>query len=438
MSIFADRRARFMQRMEGGVAVIRSHPIALRNGGTEYPYRADSTFWYLTGFTEPDAIAVLAPGHPEHRFILFVNPKDPAKEVWTGRRAGVEGAVRDFEADAAFALSELDAVLPRYLEGAPQLYYALGSSPEFDQRVLGWIQAVQAKARQGILAPDTLVDPARIANEMRLIKGPEEIALMKRSAEIAAEAHRQAMIVARPDMYEYELQATIEYSFRKLGAQAPSYGTICGSGPNGCILHYTANERRMGARDLVLIDAGCELDGYASDITRTFPVSGIFSREQRALYEVVLAAQKAAIATVASHPSFQAVHDVAVRRLTEGLIALGLLSGPLEQALEAEAYKPFYMHRTGHWLGMDVHDVGNYRADGEWRRIEPGMVLTVEPGLYIPEGAKVDSRWYDIGIRIEDDVLVTETGCDVLSSGVPKEIEEIEALMRAGALAGAR
>lgn len=438
MSIFADRRARFMQRMEGGVAVIPTHSITLRNGGTEYPYRADSTFWYLTGFTEPDAVAVLAPDHPEHRFILFVNPKDPAKEVWTGRRAGVEGAVRDFGADAAFTLSEMDAVLPGYLEDAPHLYYALGGSSEFDQRVQGWLRTVQAKARQGILAPDTTIDPARIAHEMRLVKGPEEIAVMKRSADIAAEAHRQAMVVARPGMYEYELQATIEYTFRKLGAQFPSYGTICGAGPNGCVLHYTANDRRIESRDLVLIDAGCELDGYASDITRTFPASGSFSKEQRAVYEVVLDAQKAAIATVAPRATFQAVHDVAVRRLTEGLIALGILAGPLEQALESEAYKPFYMHRTGHWLGMDVHDVGNYRKDGDWRRLEPGMVLTVEPGLYIPDGAKADPRWYDIGIRIEDDVLVTETGCEVLSAAVPKEIEEIEALMRSSALAAAR
>lgn len=426
---FAQRRQRFMEQMGEGVALIPTNPVAIRSNDTDYPYRPDSTFWYLTGFCEPDAVALLAPGHPEHRFVLFVNPKDPAKEVWTGRRAGVEGAVARYGADAAYSLEEMDKVLPRYLENAPRLYYTLGHGHDFDQRVLGWLKQIQAKIRQGVTAPDTLVDPAHIVHEMRLFKGPEEIDRMRKAASIGSEAHRNAMASTRPGVFEYELQAEIEYTFRKRGSQGPSYNPICGSGPNSCILHYNTNDRRIEAGDLVLVDAGCEYDGYASDITRTFPATGIFSPEQRAIYQLVLDAQKACIEMVRPGTSFQAIHDEAVRLMTSGLIDLGLVEGPIDQAIARDAYKPFYMHKTGHWLGMDVHDVGRYRVDGQWRTLSPGMVLTVEPGLYIAAGSPVDPKWFDIGVRIEDDVLVTESGYEVLSAEAPKEVAEIEALM---------
>lgn len=436
LRVYAERRERFMKAMGGGVAIIRTNSLAVRSNDTEYPYRPDSTFWYLTGFREPDAVAVLSPGHPEHRFVLFVNPRDPAKETWTGRRAGVEGAMERFGADAAYPLDQIDEILPRYLENEPRIYYAIGRDPAWDARVLQWRRSVQAKIRQGISAPDVILDISTIAHEMRLIKSEVEIAKMRRAAEIAAEAHREAMKAVRPGMFEYELQAICEYVFRRRGAQGPSYNPICGSGPNTCILHYNDNDRRIEEGEFVLIDAGCEFDGYASDITRTFPSGGVFSPDQKALYNVVLETQVACVDLVRPGVSFQAIHDLAVRMLTEGMIRLGILEGPVDRAIETESYKRFYMHKTSHWLGMDVHDVGKYKVDGQWRVLQPGMVLTVEPGIYIPAGSEgVDPRWYDMGIRIEDDVLVTDSGPDVLSRDVPKSVAEIEALMRSGAAA---
>ncbi|MBM3268637.1 MAG: aminopeptidase P N-terminal domain-containing protein [Candidatus Sericytochromatia bacterium] len=431
--VFARRRAHFMQQMGDGVAIIPTHPIPIRSNDVDYPYRPDSTFWYLTGFKEPDAVAVLCPGHADHRFVLFVNPKDPERETWTGRRAGVEGALERFGADAAFPLDQIDEVLPSYLENESRLFYPVGHCGNFDERVLGWRRRVQAKIRTGVSAPDVILDTAAIAHEMRLIKGPEEVERMRRAAQIAAEAHCEMMKLSAPGMYEYEFQAQCEYTFRRRGAQGPSYNPICGSGPNTCILHYNDNDRQVRDGDLVLIDAGCEFDGYASDITRTFPANGVFTADQRALYDLVLAAQLACIDLVGPGVRFQDIHDLAVRTLAEGLVRLGLLEGPVDEAISSERYKRFYMHKTGHWLGMDVHDVGKYKIDEEWRTLAPGMVLTVEPGLYVPAGSEgVDPRWFDMGIRIEDDVLVTETGHEVLSRDVPKQVEDIEALMRQG------
>ncbi|MBM3275685.1 MAG: aminopeptidase P N-terminal domain-containing protein, partial [Candidatus Sericytochromatia bacterium] len=317
--MYAQRRERFMQEMEGGVAIIRTNATAIRSNDSDYPYRPDSTFWYLTGFREPDAVALLCPGHPEHRFVLFVNPKDPFKEVWLGRRAGVEGAVAKHGADAAYSIDEIDEILPTYLENQAKLYYPIGQNAEFDAQVLSWRRKVQAKARQGITAPEAILDTAAIANEMRLIKSPPELDKMRRAASIASEAHREAMKLTRPGVNEYELQAVLEYTFRKRGAQGPSYNPICGSGENTCILHYNENDRVIGDQEFVLLDAGCEVDGYASDITRTFPSNGVFTPDQRALYEVVLDAQVACIDAVRPGTRFQAIHDLAIRKLTEGM-----------------------------------------------------------------------------------------------------------------------
>ncbi len=434
--MYAERRERFMKAMGGGVAVIRTNPLATRSNDTDYPYRPDSTFWYLTGFREPDAVAVLCPDHSDHRFVLFVNPKDPAREVWTGRRAGVEGVLAHYGVDAAFPLDKIDEILPSYLENEPKIYFAVGRDSAWDARVLQWRRQVQAKVRQGISAPDDILDVSTIANEMRLFKSPGEIDRMRRAAEIGAEAHREAMKITRPGVNEYELQAVIEYIFRRRGAQGSSYNPICGSGENTCILHYNDNDRRIADGVFVLIDAGCEFEGYASDITRTFPSNGVFTPDQRALYNVVLEAQQACIDLVRPGVTFMAVHELSIRIMTEGMIRLGILEGPVEKAIADETYKRFFMHKTSHWLGMDVHDVGKYKIGDEWRALQPGMVLTVEPGIYIAAGSEgVDPRWYDMGIRIEDDVLVTAEGHEVLSKDVPKTVEEIEALMRSGATA---
>jgi Xaa-Pro aminopeptidase len=431
LKVHAERRERFMKQMREGIAILPTHPVRIRSNDSDYPYRPESTFWYLTGFREPDAVALLCPDHPEHRFVLFVNPKDPERETWTGRRAGVAGAVSRYGADAAYSLAEIDEILPTYLENQSQIYYPIGRDGAFDERVLGWRRRVQAKIRTGISAPDAVFDTAVVAHEMRLIKSDEEIAKMRKAAEIAAEAHREVMKLSAPGVWEYEFHALCDYTFRRRGALGPSYNPICGSGPNTCILHYNDNDRQVRDGDLVLIDAGCEFEGYASDITRTFPASGVFTADQRALYDVVLEAQEACIEKVAPGVCFQDIHDLAVTVLTRGLVRLGILEGPVEEAITSERYKRFYMHKTSHWLGMDVHDVGKYKVDGQWRKIAPGMVLTVEPGLYIPAGSEgVDSRWFDMGIRIEDDVLVTPTGREVLSDGVPKCVEDVERLMQ--------
>jgi Xaa-Pro aminopeptidase len=436
--VFQDRREAFMKAMGTGVAILPAAPIRHRTADQDHVYRQDSDFYYLTGFTEPEAVLVLAPHHPEHRVILFVRPRDPERETWDGRRAGVEGAVAKFGADVAYRIDELDAVLPRYLDGQERLYYRLGRFDSFDDRVIGWMASYRTKARSGATGPTTLVDPAAILHERRLFKSPAEVALMRRAATIAAEAHVAAMQATRPGMREYEIEALIEYTFRRRGAMGPSYGSIVGGGENGCILHYQENESELKDGDLLLIDAGAEFDFYASDITRTFPVNGRFSKPQRELYDLVLEAQKAAVETVRPGKTFMEVHEAALRVLVTGLVRLGLLSGEVDDLIAREAYKPYYMHKTSHWLGIDVHDVGAYKIDGQWRTLEPGMVLTVEPGLYVTPGTPgAPEAYWNIGIRIEDDVLVTPEGHEVLTKDVPKEADEIERLM-AGSLAGAR
>lgn len=426
---FGKRRAELMQLMGDGIAIIPTAPQLIRNRDVHFPFRGDSDFLYLTGFTEPEALAVLAPGRIGGEFLLFCRPRDPERETWDGRRAGPEGAIADYGADQAFPIGELDLRLPALLENQRRVFYSMGRHADLDQRILGWLNEVRGRARAGIAAPAEFLDLDQPLHELRLIKHPEEIRLMRRAARISAEGHRRAMRAARPGGHEYELEAELLYTFRREGSQYPAYPAIVGAGANGCILHYVENNAPLRDGDLVLIDAAAEVDGYAADITRTFPINGRFTGPQRDVYQVVLAAQEAAIAEAVPGKHWNDPHDRAVRVLTQGLVDLGLLTGSLDGLVEQGSYRPFYMHRTGHWLGLDVHDVGDYKVDGAWRELEAGMVLTVEPGLYIARGSTADERFWDIGIRIEDDVLVTHEGPDILSADAPKAVSDIEALM---------
>jgi Xaa-Pro aminopeptidase len=431
LKVFERRRRDFMQHMDGGIAILPNAPVRNRNRDVDFPYRPDSDFFYLTHFPEPEACAVLIPGRPQGEYILFCRERNPEKEIWDGRRVGIDGAREQYGADDAFPMDDIDEILPGLLENREKVFYGMGRFAGFDLKLLGWVNEVRAKARNGVHAPGEFVDPNHILHEMRLIKGPEEIKLMKRAAKISVAAHRRAMQTCRPGMYEYEVEAELQYEFRRGGAAFPAYPPIVGGGANACVLHYTENDAALRAGDLLLIDAGAEYDSYAADITRTFPVSGKFSGEQKALYEIVLAAQFAAIDEVRPGRHWNEPHDTAVRVLTQGLKDLGLLQGDVAGHIEKGDYKRFYMHRTGHWLGMDVHDVGDYKIDDAWRLLEPGMVLTVEPGLYIAGGAPdIDERWWSTGIRIEDDVLVTRDGNEVLTREAPKTVADIEALMK--------
>ena len=419
-----------MQIMGEGVAIIPTAPIRNRNRDVFFPYRADSDFYYLTHFPEPDAVAVFVPGREHGEYILFCRNRDPEKEIWDGRRAGQEGACQIYGADDSFPIDDIDEILPGLLENRSKVFYSMGRDAEFDTRLINWVNEVRAKARNGVSAPGEFVDLNHILHEMRLIKRPEEIKLMKRAAKISTQAHQRAMAAARPGVKEYELEAELLYEFKKGGSEFPAYPPIVGGGANTCILHYTENNGEIRDGDMVLIDAGAEFDAYAADITRSFPVNGKFSGEQKAVYEIVLAAQYAAIDHVGPGKHWNDAHDAAVKVLTQGLVDLGLLAGDVDNLIETGAYKRFYMHRTGHWLGMDVHDVGDYKIEGAWRELEPGMVMTVEPGLYIAAAKDIEPRWANIGVRIEDDVLVTNTGNEVLTLEAPKTVADIEALMR--------
>jgi Xaa-Pro aminopeptidase len=425
----AARRARFMERMGDGVCVLPGPHEAMRSGDVHYRFRQDSDLLYLTGFEEPDTVAVLAPGHPRTRFILFVRPRDPSAETWTGRRSGVEGAVTRFGADVAYPIGDLDKVLPGLVEGNETLYYPLGRDRAFDARITDCLNDLRGRVRAGVVAPSCVVDPRAILHEMRLFKAPEEIALMRRAAEITREGHLAGLTAIRPGAMEYEVEAAIEYTFRRRGAEGPGYPTIVGSGPNATILHSIRNDREIRPGDLVLVDAGAELDHYSADVTRTYPAGGSYPSPARDVVEAVLAAQAAAIDAVKPGARFDDVHQTALRALVQSMIDLKLLSGDPEALIKGEAYRPFYMHRTSHWLGLDVHDVGAYRKNGESRLLEPGMVLTVEPGIYVTPDADAPVRLRGIGVRIEDDVLVTESGHEVLTAAIPKEIEAIEALV---------
>jgi Xaa-Pro aminopeptidase len=422
-----ERRRRLAQAMAEGVAVVPTAPERVRNRDTHFPYRFDSHFYYLTGFAEPEAVLVLT---AKGRSILFCREKNEERETWEGFRHGPQAARERFGFDEAYPIAALDEKLVELLENQPALHYPVGADPEWDARAMRWLNAVRAKGRAGIAAPDRVQDVRGLVDGMRLVKDAQELALMRRAARIAAAAHRRAMQTARGGRYEYEIEAELLYEFRRNGAQFPAYSPIVAGGANGCVLHYVFNDAPLRDGELLLIDAGCELDGYASDITRTFPVNGRFSAAQREVYDVVLAAQKAAMDKVRPGSAWNEPHEAAVRVLAQGMIDLRLLQGPLQEILEKETYKRFYMHRTGHWLGLDVHDAGEYKRAGQWRALEPGMTLTVEPGLYIRAAEDVPERLRNIGIRIEDDVVVTAHGCEVITAEAPKGTAEIEALMR--------
>jgi Xaa-Pro aminopeptidase len=428
MDVYQRRRQRFLKALGDGVAVLASAPPQVHHSDVEFPFRQDSDFYYLTGFDEPGAIAVFAPHHPEHQFVLFVRPRIREQETWHGIRAGVEGATERFGADVAYAIEEVDQHLPNYLKESSRIYTKLGRDEAFNQRMLQWLNHFQRNRVRTGSGPVGMDDPGMLIHDLRLYKDPEELALIERAIAISAEAHQQARALAKPGVYEYEIQALIEYIFRKNGAQGPAYPSIVAAGVNACILHYIENKKKLEAGELLLIDAGCSYGYYNADITRTFPVSGRFSPEQKAVYEVVLDAQKAAIQEVQVGNPYENAHLKAVRVLTEGLVDLGLLSGSIDQLIEENKYREFYMHRTGHWLGLDVHDVGAYKiSEQEWHKLAPGNVLTVEPGLYIaPDCETVPEAFRGIGIRIEDDVLVTKKGPKVLTHAVPKEIKDLE------------
>ncbi len=431
LKLYERRRERLMQHMGAGVAIVPTAPIRVRNRDVHYPYRADSDFYYLTHFPEPDAVAVIVPGREHGQYILFCRERNPEKEIWDGKRAGLDGARELYGADDAFPIDDIDEILPGLLENREKVFYSMGRYRDFDARLMNWVNEVRDKSRNGVHAPGEFVDLNHILHEMRLFKSADEQRSMRRAAKVSAVAHRRAMQACRPGVMEYELEAELLYEFKKGGSPFPAYPPIVGAGANACILHYIENNARVADGDLVLIDAGAEIDGYAADITRCFPANGKFSGEQRALYELVLAAQQAAIEQVKSGNHWNTPHETAVRVLTQGLKDIGLLKGEVDGLIENGGYKRFYMHRTGHWLGMDVHDVGDYKVDDVWRLLEPGMVLTVEPGLYVAAGSPdVDKRWWNIGIRIEDDVLITREGNEVLSADAPKAVDEIEALMK--------
>lgn len=431
---YQQRREQLMSKIGNGTAIFRSAPTAVMHNDVEYAFRQDSDFYYLTGFDEPQAVAVLAPHHSEHRFVLFVQAKDREKEIWTGYRCGVEAAKEVYGADEAYPITEIDEKLPQYLEKADRIYYHPGRDRHFTEKILRhWQTLMRTYPKRGT-GPIAIEDTIPILGSIRLIKSQAELNLMREAADIAVEAHNHAWEFTRPGLYEYQVEAEIEYIFRKRGAIGPAYPSIVASGDNACVLHYIENKRQMQDGDLLLIDAGCTYNYYNSDITRTFPVGGKFTPEQKTLYEIVLEAQKQAIAQVKPGNPYKQIHETAVRILTEGLVELGIIKGEIDKLIEEEKYKPFYMHRTGHWLGLDVHDVGVYQhGEDQPQILQPGQVLTVEPGLYIVPDTKpaedqpeVDPRWVGIGIRIEDDVLVTENGHEILSAGVAKEVSDME------------
>jgi len=434
LSVYAQRRRRFMDQIgPRAAALFVAAPVAIRSHDVEYPYRADNDLLYLTGFSEPEAACLLLPGHPDHEFVLFVRPYDAERQVWVGAHAGLEGAISGFGAQKAYPINQLDQVAGEFVSQRDELYYRFGRDEESNRRVVAWMRQWQRLRPRNGCGPWTLRDPGEIVHEMRLRKEPAEIATLREAAQIAGEAHRRAMQAVRPGLFEYEVEALLDSTFRRFGAAGPAYPSIVASGPNATVLHYTSNDRMLEDGDLLLIDAGAEYRHYCSDITRTFPVGRRFSAVQRDLYQLVLEAQGAAIAAIRPGVAYDEPHRRAVATLVEGLIQLGILKGTVEENQEKETYKRFYMHRTSHWLGMDVHDVGAYRLGDQVRLLEPGFVLTVEPGLYFaPDAEGVPEEFRGVGIRIEDDVLVTPEGCEVLTAAVPKTIEDIEALRQNG------
>jgi Xaa-Pro aminopeptidase len=428
---FKQRRKQLMRRMKkNSVAVLASAPASIRNRDVEYPFRQRSDFHYLTGFHEPEAVVVLVPGRKQGELILFCREFDPEKAIWTGRHAGLEGAKDDHGADEAFPIDDLHEKLPELLENRDHVYFPIGQDAELDHVIMTAVNEVRGRERTGVQAPYEFIAVEHLLHEQRLFKSPEEIRVMRKAAEVSVLGHLRAMRACCPGRHEYEIEAELAHEFTLNGMRSQAYPSIVAGGVNACVLHYTQNDAVLRDGDLLLIDAGAEYENYAADITRTFPVNGHFSKPQRLIYELVLEAQRAAIEAVRPGRRWNEPHDAAVKVLTKGLIRLGLLEGKPSRLIKDEAYKKFYMHRTGHWLGMDVHDVGAYMIAGTWREFQPGMVLTVEPGLYIaPDCEEVDPCWRGIGVRIEDDVLVTQDGCEVLTGALPKSVDDIEAIM---------
>ncbi|MEB3232414.1 MAG: aminopeptidase P N-terminal domain-containing protein [Leptolyngbyaceae bacterium] len=436
---YAQRRQRLMATIGKGTAVFRSAPTVVHHHTVDYNFRQDSDFYYLTGFTEPEAVAVLAPHHEEHQFVLFVRPKDLEKETWSGRRLGVEAAKEKLGADEVYSIDELDEKLPQYLANADCIYYRMGRDRPFNDKMVRHWQRLMAQYQKRGVGPTALADPRPLTHPLRQVKSESELALMRQAIAISVEAHHRAMAMAAPGCYEYEIQAAMEHLFRRSGGEGPAYPSIVASGVNACILHYTENTRQMQAQDLLLIDAGCCYQYYNADITRTYPVAGEFTKEQQIIYEIVLEAQMQAIAQAQPGKPYSAMHDTAVGVIVDGLMELGLLQGDREEIIKEEKYKPFYMHRTGHWLGLDVHDAGVYKQGDTDHLLAAGQVFTVEPGIYISPEIKpvegqpdVDERWLGIGIRIEDDVLMTATDHDVLTAAVPKQVDDLLQACRSG------
>ena len=412
------------------IALLASAPVRMRNNDVEYLYRQNSDFYYLSGFVEKDAVLVLIPGRQQGQVVLFCQEKDKKKELWTGVLMGPEQAIEQLGIDDAFPISDIDDILPGIIEGRDRVYYSMGKDPQFDNRVMEWVNAIRGKIEQGSHPPGEFMVLDHLLHEMRLIKSPEEVKLMTTAARISAQGHKRAMLLSKPGLREYQLEAELLHEFTRSGCKSAAYNSIVATGPNACILHYDRNDDELRDGDLVLIDAGGEFDYYASDITRTFPVNGRFSEAQKALYEIVLAAQQQAIKVIKPGVPWDQPHRISVEVITRGLVRLGLLEGNVHELIKAEAYREFYMHKVGHWIGLDVHDVGDYKIEGKWRLMEEGMVTTIEPGIYVsPTNDKVEKKWRGIGIRIEDDVLVTKTWHKVLSADIPKTVKEIEALM---------
>ena len=429
--VYASRRAALIAHMQSGIAIVPTAAERVRNRDSVYPYRCDSYFYYLCGFTEPEAVLVLVAGATPQS-LLFCREKNLEREIWDGYRYGPEAAKEAFGVDLAHPTARLDELMPGLIANQPALFYAAGMDAGWDARILGWLNQVRTQVRSGVAAPQRIDDVRAALDEMRLVKDETELALMRRAAAISAKAHERAMRATRPGRMEYEIEAELLYEFRRNGAQFPAYWPIVAGGANACVLHYSENGARLDDGALLLIDAGCELDAYASDITRTFPVNGKFSGAQKDIYELVLAAQAAAIGATRPGAAWDAPHEAAVRVLAQGMIDFGLCRGTLDAVLESGDYKRFYMHRTGHWLGLDVHDAGEYKLEGKWRPLKTGMVLTVEPGCYIRPAADVPEAYWNIGVRIEDDALVTADGCELITAATPKSVADIEALVGRG------
>ena len=427
---FARRRKNLMRMVgSGGIAILPAAPVRTRSRDVEYRFRQDSDFYYLTGFAEPSSVAVLAPGRKNGEYLMFCRERDPERERWDGKRMGPDGAIEYYGADDAFPIDDIDDILPGVMESCERVYYTMGMYPDFDSRIADWVNSLRSGGNRGVHTPQEFVALDHLLHDMRLYKSRAEISAMRRSAKVAVTAHTRAIQMVRPGMFEYQVEAEFIHEFRKYDARY-SYSPIVAAGANACTLHYVDNSAELNDGELLLIDAGCELDYYASDITRTFPVGGKFTSEQRAVYEIVLEAQLAAIEKTRKDNHWNEPHDAAVKVVTKGLRKIGLLEGTLPRLIKDGAYREFYMHRTGHWIGMDVHDVGDYKVGDEWRLLESGMVTTVEPGIYIPHSRKIPARWRNIGVRIEDDVAVTSKGPDVLTKGLVKDPDEIEALMQ--------